>query len=208
MGVSGGHSRHPTLALDALPGHAHAQDTGSQIAAALGLESESCKLLDSQAGVRRCDAHRSAPLFVTLNKDLRGSMPTTLYHDYSVSTKIFYRRSQSATCPNQKSGRLYKNLRREWRIMLAVPRKARCAENVSRLHVPSSAPGSVAAGRSTGRHFRTLGVAYGASVSDRWPFVPSGRLAAGLGRPGRSEIRLARSLAGRDSLPDHPRFQR
>ncbi len=97
--------RHATAALSAFPLRVHAQYSRAEISAALGLETKSGKLLATQTGVYRCDAHHCDLLFVTLEKDEKDFTPTTLYEDFPISPELFHWESQSATRENSETGR-------------------------------------------------------------------------------------------------------
>ena len=97
---------------------------GAEVSAALDLVTERGKLLATQAGVYRCDAHRCDLFFVTLEKDARHFTPTTLYHDYAISPTLFHWQSQSVTREDSETGRRYRRPPEGWRLLLFV-RKAK-----------------------------------------------------------------------------------
>jgi superfamily II DNA or RNA helicase len=123
--------RHATLALSAFPLRVHAHYSRAEISAALGLVTKSGKLLSTQTGVYRCEAHRCDLLFVTLEKDEKDFTPTTLYEDYPISPELFHWESQSATREGSETGRRYRRPPVGWRIMLFVRQTKRDARRVT-----------------------------------------------------------------------------
>jgi superfamily II DNA or RNA helicase len=123
--------RHVTQPVPGLPLRVHAHYTRAEVSAALDLVTERGKLLATQAGVYRCDAHRCDLFFVTLEKDAKDFTPTTLYHDYVVSSTLFHWQSQSATREDSETGRRYQRSPKGWRLLLFVRRAKRDERGVT-----------------------------------------------------------------------------
>ena len=111
--------RNTTHPLTGLPFRVHGTYSRDEISAGLG-EARQGKLLRTQGGVYRCDAHRCDVLYVTLEKDERDFTPTTLYNDYPLSQRRFHWESQGSTRLQSDTGRRYREPPSDWRILLFV----------------------------------------------------------------------------------------
>jgi hypothetical protein len=78
------------------------------------------KLLRTQGGVYKCDAHRCDVLYVTLEKDEKDFTPTTLYNDYPMSQRRFHWETQSVTREESSTGLRYRSPPQGWRFLLFV----------------------------------------------------------------------------------------
>ncbi len=123
--------RHRPERLPGLPLARHAHYTRAEACAALDIVSENGKILNLQAGVYRCDAHRCDLLFVTLEKDEASFTPTTLYNDYPISPTRFHWESQSRTREDSDVGRRYRAPPPGWRILLFVRQRRKDARGVT-----------------------------------------------------------------------------
>jgi len=111
--------RKPTYALPGLPFRVHATYTRDEVSAGL-VEVRKGKLLRTQGGVFKCDAHRCDIMYVTLEKDEKDFTPTTLYNDYPMSQRRFHWESQGNTRLESATGRRYRNPPEGWRLLLFV----------------------------------------------------------------------------------------
>lgn len=123
--------RHGTERIEGVPFRLHAHYTRSEISAALNLVTERGKLLATQAGVLKCEAHRCDLFFVTLEKDEKDFTPTTLYHDYLMSQTLFHWQSQGATRETSETGTRYQRPPPGWRLLLFVRRAKRDERGVT-----------------------------------------------------------------------------
>jgi superfamily II DNA or RNA helicase/HKD family nuclease len=122
--------RLPTHALPRLPFHVHGTYSRDEISAGLG-ELRKGKLLRTQSGVLRCEAHRCDVLYVTLDKDEQDFTPTTLYNDYPMSQRRFHWESQGTTRLESPTGKRYRQPPPGWRILLFVRRAKRDARKLT-----------------------------------------------------------------------------
>lgn len=131
FGVLDDRRRGWTVPLDGLPLQVHAHYTRAEISAALGMVTESGKLLATQAGVYRAEQQRCDVLFVTLEKNERDFTPTTLYADYPISPTMFHWQSQGPTREDSDTGRRYRVPPPGWRILLFARRTKRDERGVT-----------------------------------------------------------------------------
>jgi hypothetical protein len=124
--------RHVTAPLAGLPLHVHAQYTRAEVSAALGLVTDSGKLLATQAGVYESKEHHCDLFFVTLEKDEKNFTPTTLYDDYPITPTRFHWQSQSRTREASPTGLRYQAPPVGWRLLLFVRRSKRDERGVTR----------------------------------------------------------------------------
>ncbi|MFN3197641.1 MAG: DUF3427 domain-containing protein [Bradymonadia bacterium] len=111
--------RKTTHPVDGLPFQVHGTYSRDEISAGL-LELRKGKLLRTQGGVYKCEAHRCDVLFVTLDKDEKDFTLTTLYNDYPLSQWRFHWESQGVTRFESETGRRYRQPPEGWRIFLFV----------------------------------------------------------------------------------------
>jgi hypothetical protein len=123
--------RHRPERLPKLALARHAHYTRAEVCAALDIVSDQGKILNVQAGVHRCDAHRLDVLFVTLDKDEASFSPTTLYNDFPISPTRFHWESQSRTRADSEVGRRYQAPPPDWRILLFVRQRRKDARGVT-----------------------------------------------------------------------------
>jgi len=119
LGVLDDRRRKTTHVLPGLPFQVHATYSRDEVSAGL-VEVRKGKLLRTQGGVYKCEAHQCDVLFVTLEKDEKDFTPTTLYNDYPMSKRRFHWESQGATRLESATGRRYRQPPPDWRILLFV----------------------------------------------------------------------------------------
>ncbi len=122
--------RRPTHAIPSLPFRVHATYSRDEVSAGLS-EFREGKLLRTQGGVYRCQAHRCDVLYVTLEKDSKDFTPTTLYNDYPLSSTRFHWESQRSTRSDSPTGRRYRDPPEGWRILLFVRRTKKDARGLT-----------------------------------------------------------------------------
>ncbi|MFT4628467.1 MAG: superfamily II DNA or RNA helicase, partial [Myxococcota bacterium] len=138
--------RKPTFEEPGLPFRVHATYSRDEISAGLG-ELRKGKLLRTQGGVYKCDAHRCDVLYVTLQKDAADFTPTTLYNDYPMSPSRFHWESQGSTRLESATGRRYRGPEADWRVLLFVRHAKRDERRVTQ---PYLFLGPVRCGSATG----------------------------------------------------------
>lgn len=88
---------HPHDLAFAAPLMVHGDYSLIEIMAALGIRTDTDKLMRPQAGVYWVREHRCDLAFVTLEKAEKDYSPTTLYEDYPISPTLFHWQTQSST---------------------------------------------------------------------------------------------------------------
>jgi len=78
-----------------------------EVMAALGIVTDTDKLMRPQAGVYWVREHRCDLAFVTLEKSEKDYSPTTLYEDYPISPTLFHWQTQSSTRMASPAGKRY-----------------------------------------------------------------------------------------------------
>ncbi|MCD1147660.1 DUF3427 domain-containing protein [Peptoniphilus sp. KCTC 25270] len=89
-----------------VPLEIHAQYTQSQIFSAFGLSNEE-KLLKIREGVYYISDFNTDLFFITIHKNEKDYLPSTMYKDFAINDYLFNWESQSITSQNSATGRRY-----------------------------------------------------------------------------------------------------
>jgi len=84
-----------------------------------------------QSGVLYIQELKTDIFFITLNKNEKDYSPTTMYHDYAISEKLFHWQSQSITRIASKAGQRYINQRTNGNTVLLFVRENRSINGLS-----------------------------------------------------------------------------
>src|SRR5699024_4794472 len=106
----------------------HARYAREQILAAFGA-STFARQRPAREGVLFIESLNVELLFVTLNKDEQRFSPTTMYHDYAISERLFHWESQNSSRPDSGKGLSYiQHQQSGKRIVLLVREQAKDAD--------------------------------------------------------------------------------
>jgi len=106
----------------------HARYTREQILSGFGASSFD-KKSPSREGVLNLPAQNTELLFVTLNKCEKQFSPTTMYHDYAISEKLFHWQSQNSARPERGKGLAYIEHRKTKKQIILFVREQAKDEN-------------------------------------------------------------------------------
>lgn len=106
----------------------HARYTREQILSGFGASTFD-KKSPSREGVLNLPATNTELLFVTLNKCEKQFSPTTMYHDYAISEKLFHWQSQNSARPERGKGLAYIEHRKTKKQIILFVREQAKDEN-------------------------------------------------------------------------------